>query len=93
MAKNDKRIMQSYMNKKEGGYISIDNIQSNNTEIEANENCVLRYEMIYSSMGSLMNGEEIWMKRLADVKKHIDKYENRPSAHDKNILIKLFYLF
>jgi hypothetical protein len=84
MAKNDKRIMQSYMNKKEGGYISIDNVQSNNMEIEANENCILRYEMIYSSMGSLMNGPEVWIKKLADVKAFIDKTGKRPSEKNKD---------
>ena len=88
MAKNDKRIMQSYMNKKEGGYISIDNAQSNNMEIEMNENCALRYEMIYSSMGSLMNGPEVWMKRLADVKAFIDTTGKRPTISDDNISIK-----
>ena len=84
MAKNDKRIMQSYMNKKEGGYISIDNVQSNNMEIEMNENCTLRYEMIYSNMGSLMNGPEVWMKKLADVKTFIDTTGKRPCEKNKN---------
>jgi hypothetical protein len=44
--------------------------------------------MIYDSMGILQNGEEIWMKRLEDVKKYIDENGKKPSSYDINKNIK-----
>ena len=39
-------------------------------------------------MGVLKNGEDIWIKRLDDVKKYIDKNHQRPSTHNKEKSIK-----
>jgi len=39
-------------------------------------------------MGILQNGEEIWMKRLQEVKDYIDEYKKRPSSKDKDLTIK-----
>ena len=39
-------------------------------------------------MGKLLNGEEIWMKRLEEVKKYIDENGKRPSSKNKNYNIK-----
>ena len=40
--------------------------------------------MIYDSMGILKNGEDIWMKRLEEVKKYIDENYKRPSKKSKD---------
>ena len=78
MAKNDIRIKKSFENKILGGYVSIEN-----TNDEENEEIEFKYNMIYNSFGILQNGEEIWMKRLDDVKKYIDENNKRPSKKDK----------
>ena len=39
--------------------------------------------MVYNSLGILQNREEIWMKRLEEVKKYIDENGKRPSYKDK----------
>ena len=81
MAKNDRRIRKSFENKTLGGYISIDNIDDDK-DIE------FKYNMIYNSLGILQNREEIWLKRLEDVKLYIDTNNKRPSREDKNKEIK-----
>jgi len=81
MAKNDTRIKQSFESKTLGGYISIENL-------EENEDIEFKYNMIYDNMGILQNGEEIWMKRLEEVKKYIDENDKRPKGYEKNIQIK-----
>ena len=86
MANNDKRIKKSYENKKLGGYISIENtiedVEEENTAFE------FRYNMIFDNMGKLLNGMEIWMKQLEEVKDYIDKNEKTPKKDSKNIIIK-----
>jgi mevalonate pyrophosphate decarboxylase len=89
LAQNDKRIKKSYESKTQGGYISIEKIKENDDEIENNE-IEFRYEIIYDNMGILKNGEEIWMNRLEQVKKYIDKNKKRPSTLDKNLEIKKY---
>ena len=84
MANNDKRIKQSYENKKLGGYISIETTN----DIVENKDIELRYNMIFDSMGKLLNGEEIWMKRLEEVKQYIDKNGKRPIKEDRSKSIK-----
>ncbi len=82
IAKNDSRIKKSFENKTLGGYISIDNIDND-------ENIEFKYNMIYNSLGILLNGNEIWLKRLEEVKLYIDENNKRPSSkHDKNKEIK-----
>jgi len=80
LAQNDKRIKKSYENKTEGGYISIEKVKENNY----NEKAQFRYNMIYDSMGVLKNGEDIWIKKLNEIKNYIDKYEKRPSRYKNN---------
>jgi len=82
LAQNDKRIKKSYESKTEGGYISIEKIKEEEDEKE-NEAIEFRYDMIYDSMGILQNGEEIWMKRLEEVKKYIDDNDRRPKQKEK----------
>jgi superfamily II DNA/RNA helicase len=87
LAQNDKRIKKSYESKTEGGYISIEKIKDEEDDTE-NKDIEFRYDMIYDSMGILQNGEEIWMKRLEDVKKYIDENGKKPSSYDINKNIK-----
>ena len=87
IAMNDKRIRQSYENKKLGGYISIDNIEENNEESE------FKFNMIYNNLGEILNGSELWLKRLEEVKKYIDENNKRPSSLDDNKYIKQLSLW
>ena len=95
MAKNDSRIKQSFENKKLGGYISIEkqnNIDDNekDDDIDDNEEDInFKYDLIFDSLGIMKNYEEIWLKRLEEVKEYIDEYKKTPPLlKDKN---KKFY--
>jgi len=77
MAKNDSRIKKSFENKTLGGYISIE-YEDDNQDIE------FKYNMVYNSMGILQNYEDIWMKRLEDVKLYINENHKRPNQKDKD---------
>jgi superfamily II DNA or RNA helicase/dephospho-CoA kinase len=90
MAKNDSRIKKSFENKQLGGYISIENTNEDEENDNENEDIDIefKYNMIYNSMGILQNGEEIWMKRLEEVKLYIDKNGKRPSKHNKDVKIR-----
>ena len=83
IAKNDSRICQSFKNKKLGGYINIENSNEDYNN-DKNENIEFKYNMIYNSLGILQNREEIWMKRLEEIKNYIDVNNKRPSKKDKN---------
>jgi arylsulfatase A-like enzyme len=50
----------------------------------------LKYQLIFDNMGKLKNNEEIWMKRLEEVKKYINENKKKPSQHNKNKEIKSF---
>ncbi len=90
MAKNDSRIKKSFESKTLGGYISIENLEEINDE--ENKDIEFKYNMIYDSMGFLTNRNEIWMKRLEEVKKYIDNNDKRPSCIDKiNVIKKMGY--
>ena len=82
IAQNDRSIKKSFENKKLGGYISIENM--NEDEDIENEDIEFKYNMVYNSMGILLNGEEIWIKKLELVKKYIDENNKRPSTSDDN---------
>jgi hypothetical protein len=75
--------IEDFENKILGGYINIEC-----HDIENNDDIKFRYEMIYNNMGILQNGEEIWMKRLQEVKDYIDEHKKRPCSKDKNNKIK-----
>ena len=79
MAKNDSRIRKSYKSKKLGGYISIDKFEETNNEI-----IKLKYEMVYNSMGIIINGTEIWYNKLEQVKIYIDENNKKPSTYCKS---------
>ena len=86
MAQNDSRIKKSFESKKIGGYISIEKVEEDIEDI--NDEIEFKYNMIYDSMGRLTNGDEIWMKRLEEVKKYIDEHKKRPSQGNKDKKIK-----
>ena len=83
MACNDSRIMTSYKNKRVGGYVCFEKIY----EVE-NEDVELKYECIYDSLGVCLNGEEMWFKRLDELKGFMDKYERRPTKKNNKSLNK-----
>ena len=94
MAKNDSRIKKSLESKKVGGYISlvkiIEDENDDDNKDEENEelrDINLKYELIFNSMGKMKNSEEIFVKRLEEVKKYIDENGKRPSqsSNDKSI--------
>jgi superfamily II DNA or RNA helicase len=58
LARNDRRISESYNNKITSGYINI-----TKTEEEDNDEYELIYDKIYNSMGNLLNSDEIWMEK------------------------------
>jgi superfamily II DNA or RNA helicase len=89
IAKNDSKIRNTYVNKKLGGYINLDNTNLDETITEnIRDELELKYEMIYDSFGELLNGREIWMKRLTEVKNYIDLHKKRPSKRDSDNNIK-----
>jgi superfamily II DNA/RNA helicase len=83
MAQNDGRIRKSFENKTIGGYVSIDRVEDTEDD-EVNNKIEFKYNMVYDSMGELLNGEEVWMARLEEVKKYIDENNKRPNQIDKD---------
>ena len=92
MAKNDTRIKKSFESKKVGGYISIENIHEDAIEAnnEETNDINFKYDLIFDSMGVMNNNynQEIWEKRLEELKTYIDENGKRPSIRDKNKNIK-----
>lgn len=97
ISRNDSRILNTYQNKKLGGYIQIENeiddvdeIEEENNENEEEEETdfEFKFEKIYSSMGVLKNSVEIWEMKLEQLKQYIDKNGKRPSSRDKNKITK-----
>ena len=84
MASNDSRIRRSFESKNIGSYIQIETIDDSSE----NEDIEFKYNMVYNSMGILINGEEIWMNKLERVKSYIDTNNKIPSRRDKDIKIK-----
>jgi DNA repair protein RadD len=82
IAKNDSRIRKSYESKITDGYISIDKTITNNENVE------LRYELIYNSMGIIINNKDTWMNNFEKVKKYIEENKKRPSSESKETNIK-----
>ena len=88
IAKNDSRIKKSYEKKQLGGYISIDTVNDNESNNEESNDINFKYDLVFDSMGIMKNNNEIWMKKLEELKKYIDDNGQRPSENDKNIYIK-----
>ena len=87
MARNDSRIKKSFESKNLYGYISIEKTEENDDDENEEKNDIeLRYEMIYNSLGVLMNREELFKNNLDKVKKYIDEHKKRPSSENKSSL-------
>jgi len=82
MAKNDSRIKKSFENKKLGGYISIEKQNDKDNEKDITD-INFKYDLVFNSMGIMKNSEEVWVKRLEEVKKYIDENGKRPSKDSK----------
>jgi superfamily II DNA or RNA helicase len=87
MAKNDSRIRKSYESKKIGGYINIEKQKDKESDDidELNNNIEFKYNLIFDSMGVMKNSEEIWMKRLEEVKKYINENGKRPTKQNNEL--------
>jgi hypothetical protein len=90
IAKNDKRVKQSFESKTLGGYININKVdeEEDDKNNDDDDEIEFKYNMIYDSMGILTNGTEIWMKRLEDVKQYINENGKRPCVTYKDIKIR-----
>jgi len=97
LSQNDSRIRQCYLEKKPSGYINITKVEENDEdnkdddedEKENKEDSFnFRYELIYNSLGILVNRKEIWEEKLKKVKAYIDQHKKRPSRNDKDKDIK-----
>ena len=77
VSNNDSRIRSSYYSKTLGGYISITS-QEDETDESSSEFIEYQYELVYNSVGLLVNGHEIWRRKLELVKKFIDGNHRRP---------------
>jgi superfamily II DNA/RNA helicase len=86
IARNDRKIRKQYQNKKINSYININNIYIDDYDgiDKFQEQLNLKFEMIYNSMGKLLNGKEIWLNNLKDVKVYMKTYNKKPSIYDKN---------
>jgi hypothetical protein len=84
ISKNDSRIKKSYDSKNTNGYINIINAQQNTSNNNINE-IELRYEMIYNSLGSLENAEEIWKYKFDEVETFINNNHKRPNSCSVNV--------
>ena len=98
IAKNDKKIGNSFAKKKTGGYISIEKIVNDDIVVKEEENddeedekeggIELKYNLIYNSLGILENGEQRWLQRFDELLNYIDLNSKRPSSIDKNKDVK-----
>jgi len=82
ISQNDTRIKKSYESKKIGGYISIVNIEEN--IVVENNDVEFKYNMIYNSLGVLLNSKEIWRDNLKKSETYINVNGYKPSAKDTN---------
>jgi superfamily II DNA/RNA helicase len=83
LARNDRRIRKSYETKTIGGYINLYNIKEDN-EYNDQEIGILKYNMIFDSLGQCKNSDEIWEEKLSSLKEFIDINKIRPSSTSEN---------
>jgi len=99
MAKNDRRIKKSFESKKLGGYISLVKVvgeENYNDDEESEENeetdeirdINFKYDLIFDSIGIMKNSEEIFIKRLEEIKTYIDINNKTPSQINKDKTIR-----
>jgi len=86
IVKNDSRYLKTYQEKIEGGYISL-NIMEKNESDDINS-IFHKYDLIYNSFGTLRNSVEVWNIKFEEYKSFIDKFGKRPSTCNKHKHIK-----
>lgn len=84
IAKNDSRVRKSYEGKLLGGYIDIEEIDIEDENDDENNIGQYRYEMIFDSMGIIINSDENWDAKINQVKQYIEKYDKRPNRLDND---------
>jgi superfamily II DNA or RNA helicase len=85
LATNDSRIKKSYQSKNMCGYINPIKIIEDEEDYKELE---LKYEMIYSSTGKLLNEMDLFLTNLNKLKEYIDEHGIRPRRKDDNEDIK-----
>lgn len=80
MSSVDSRIRQSYISKKLGGYIEITNVDTTDASDESNKLVEYRYDMVYNSLGELLNNKEVWQQKLKSLGDYITLNKKRPSS-------------
>ena len=96
LSNNDKLMKEIMVTKKLGSYINLVIEDENDNDEEDDENDeekkinkteeeILRYNIIYDSLGKCVNNIEIWMLKFEECKDFIDRYNRRPTQHSKNI--------
>jgi superfamily II DNA/RNA helicase len=85
LANNDKRIMKSYKNKKQGGYINITTNEEEEEDSKEDE-VQFRYEQIYNSLGTCLLTVEEKIQALIELNR-IPKFNE--IYEYKNIMIKI----
>jgi superfamily II DNA or RNA helicase len=93
IALNDKRIRKSYEEKNTCGYINFKKIIEDEEDEEEEQELELKYDMIYNSLGKLLNSEEIWYKKLEELEKYCIEFEKFPLATDKDPKYKKLGIF
>ena len=80
LASYDERVKKSIVEKKIGGYISMERGENDNEDEEDEEEKVFdfRYNLVVDRMGESDQYEKIWMKRLEELKEFIEKKGCRP---------------
>ena len=74
IASNDSRIRRSYNNKTLGGYVNIDMVDCGSEIFD------LKFNMIYNSLGLIINNEDLWDRNLQWVIDYLDSKDKRPSS-------------
>jgi len=87
IAKNDSRMRLSFNSKSIGGYIAIDKIIEGEGDGAEEINMEFKFDVIYKSLGGLLNSKERWELKLSLVKEYIDAHGRRPYELDPNIII------
>lgn len=90
MSQNDSRFKKSYDAKSNGGYINIvrpeEEIYINHKE--KMDEIYHRYDLIYGSLGTLINEDEVWEKNFTFSQEYMDKYKERPQFTMKDTHLK-----
>jgi superfamily II DNA or RNA helicase len=88
LAKNDTRIRQSYERKTIGGYINIKNviIDKLNDDNMENDEFELRYELIYDSLGQMINSKEVWINMYNSVIKYVENPTKNTNHKTQSLL-------